>query len=1088
MDRGWRGRAGDPNGSRIPANTNATSRKKKKTKTPTPSRSYGPIPEPFLALAPSPVTSRPSSELYAAPVASSSTLVLPSTYTRPGQNSSPGPSTQVLRPLEGTSRRHAAGLLSPPAIMPGNQPSGLQVPPTCQRRRSAERVGRPIGWGEGRGRSEEYLRDVMSGNHSNTSLGQLGQIVENDNQASAPAQRRRRRIVRDDGGLSRRPTVTSREEGRAIGLARGASMRRFNVWDDVPEAEDPPPPFPFPTTSTNRLPPTFSPEEPPITEPSTSTSVAQPDPTTAERPRSPPPSFEQAIREASPSAVPNLPLTTSTQEDEGCVSTLVNETSPNLPSGPPELIVSQVDDSQASSRSSSPESEYLSAIGSVTALSLDDVPMTVEEREDRKLWNADILAGYTLEERVFREMARRRSVEDASMPRGEHGSPPLPVAQADRSGQATPMPPTTDQPQAVDEREELERPSTQTSASPGTSSSPAGPANDSPEPPAVAVNDDMLPVSSPPEAHSQDVVRAHGPESIPLTSSSTTPTPTPLPTHQISTPELSLPDLPSPLVITPTSFVLPRRPLFSTAGSEVSPNITQNQLPLSHLGQTSDSSSQLFEPSRDVPHSTSSARSSSAARPFASDGQVVGIRLIYDRPRPAESSKSVVREPTLPPHREAAMKRRNLPLGPFRPSDTPLDSSDEVNGETSSTRGPLIDFSDTQQETSMVHDPSLVGLASSSLDLLHLLEDDRPSGVATSSHLQEPPSVSSRIAGKRRPPPPPPLRTNRSEEVPVTRKPSIISTADSPITPRPVQKSTPSPQTSSIAGAPTLPTRRPPPQPPRPSDSHSGTSRPPAPSPPPAFVPRPQLHSAISGTSSVSALSDKPSTPKLPITWTSSNPLTRSLARPKGPRPPPVPPRPRGWNRSVVVQGDQPSSSEETVSPDRRRPLGDRTNSENPLGSTGEFSPSLPRSRSEMNIPARGVRSGSMEYTDLDVFVARLEGSGREYEGFSQIINFLGPAMKPEATPEALSTLLPGLINVDSRRITREGKVKLKLSLLGARVSKCPICLAQFRANEKGVLLPLCGHVAHETCAERWFREDDRCFVCRQKLKEEGEI
>jgi hypothetical protein len=85
-----------------------------------------------------------------------------------------------------------------------------------------------------------------------TSLGHLGRIMESDPPATidergsgtqtpvaVPATRRRRRIVRGDGdgdgvggpGVSRRLTVSSREEGRAMGLARGASMRRLNVWD-----------------------------------------------------------------------------------------------------------------------------------------------------------------------------------------------------------------------------------------------------------------------------------------------------------------------------------------------------------------------------------------------------------------------------------------------------------------------------------------------------------------------------------------------------------------------------------------------------------------------------------------------------------------------------------------------------------------------------------------------------------------------------------------------------------------------------------------------------------------------------------------
>ncbi|CAD6587673.1 MAG: hypothetical protein TREMPRED_004823, partial [Tremellales sp. Tagirdzhanova-0007] len=53
------------------------------------------------------------------------------------------------------------------------------------------------------------------------------------------------------------------------------------------------------------------------------------------------------------------------------------------------------------------------------------------------------------------------------------------------------------------------------------------------------------------------------------------------------------------------------------------------------------------------------------------------------------------------------------------------------------------------------------------------------------------------------------------------------------------------------------------------------------------------------------------------------------------------------------------------------------------------------------------------------------------YESFSQIASFLGPAKSAAASPAALSTLLPGPILVDSRRTTPQGKVRLKLSLLG---------------------------------------------------------
>ena len=107
------------------------------------------------------------------------------------------------------------------------------------------------------------------------------------------------------------------------------------------------------------------------------------------------------------------------------------------------------------------------------------------------------------------------------------------------------------------------------------------------------------------------------------------------------------------------------------------------------------------------------------------------------------------------------------------------------------------------------------------------------------------------------------------------------------------------------------------------------------------------------------------------------------------------------------------------------------------------------------------------------------------YQGFSHITSFLGPAKNPAASPAAIATLLPGLVQVDSRRQNAAGKTKLKLSLLGVRVTKCPICLSQFKDKDLGVVLPNCTHVAHEVCAIRWFRENGKCFVCRLPLGED---
>ena len=208
------------------------------TTTTTTTTVHGPIPKPYLALAPSPITSISIPAPRPSPSASRSTLVLPSNYKKSNQSSSSlAPSAPSHVTPFNSRNGYGAGLLAPPTIVPGGQAAqprtlgGVEAP-TNGRRRSAERAG--IG---GR-RSEERLRDLGTANPSMTSLGQLGQILESDHMPDernvmAPAlQRRRRRIVREEtAGLTRTPTVSTREEGRALGLARGASMRRLNVWD-----------------------------------------------------------------------------------------------------------------------------------------------------------------------------------------------------------------------------------------------------------------------------------------------------------------------------------------------------------------------------------------------------------------------------------------------------------------------------------------------------------------------------------------------------------------------------------------------------------------------------------------------------------------------------------------------------------------------------------------------------------------------------------------------------------------------------------------------------------------------------------------
>jgi hypothetical protein len=55
-------------------------------------------------------------------------------------------------------------------------------------------------------------------------------------------------------------------------------------------------------------------------------------------------------------------------------------------------------------------------------------------------------------------------------------------------------------------------------------------------------------------------------------------------------------------------------------------------------------------------------------------------------------------------------------------------------------------------------------------------------------------------------------------------------------------------------------------------------------------------------------------------------------------------------------------------------------------------------------------------------------------------------------------TPVVGRIEVERRRVLKDGRVKVKLSLLGIGVDKCGVCLSQFRDRELAALGPKCQH------------------------------
>jgi len=72
-----------------------------------------------------------------------------------------------------------------------------------------------------------------------------------------------------------------------------------------------------------------------------------------------------------------------------------------------------------------------------------------------------------------------------------------------------------------------------------------------------------------------------------------------------------------------------------------------------------------------------------------------------------------------------------------------------------------------------------------------------------------------------------------------------------------------------------------------------------------------------------------------------------------------------------------------------------------------------------------------------------------------------------------------GRIQVVRRRVTRNGRVKLKLVLLGTTVDRCAMCTTQFRDTESAALGTRCHHAFHERCGGTWLsRGDPTCPIC----------
>ena len=125
---------------------------------------------------------------------------------------------------------------------------------------------------------------------------------------------------------------------------------------------------------------------------------------------------------------------------------------------------------------------------------------------------------------------------------------------------------------------------------------------------------------------------------------------------------------------------------------------------------------------------------------------------------------------------------------------------------------------------------------------------------------------------------------------------------------------------------------------------------------------------------------------------------------------------------------------------------------------TNSLNPPADHARQEESRPQQ-----SFEYTDLDLLVARLDSpaaaQNTSYEDLLAITDFVGPAIPPSsaANLQVVENLPVAPVQVERRRITKDGRKKLKLSLMGIVVDRCGVCMSQFKQHDSGVLLP-CHH------------------------------
>ncbi|KIJ59923.1 hypothetical protein HYDPIDRAFT_170492 [Hydnomerulius pinastri MD-312] len=147
-------------------------------------------------------------------------------------------------------------------------------------------------------------------------------------------------------------------------------------------------------------------------------------------------------------------------------------------------------------------------------------------------------------------------------------------------------------------------------------------------------------------------------------------------------------------------------------------------------------------------------------------------------------------------------------------------------------------------------------------------------------------------------------------------------------------------------------------------------------------------------------------------------------------------------------------------------PPGPLTPTTSGYASASSISLSTIASRSVESFDTSMQTTPTSEVPDINGLVSRLGdqaiSDGSDYDALLLISDFIGPAnpQPPSANSHAalLSPYFIGNVELERRRVTKDGRVKLKMTLLGVSVDKCAICMSQFKEGDRSILGAQCKH------------------------------